>query len=567
MWPPKKRVRKNVRPLKCKNTRHPELSFAMKPPPCIASLRKKIRGLNRKRRTPYIPIVVGTFLMRIESQTVKTRAKRKPFVNDRIRKSSRLESVISKLNNKTLIRKKTPSVNISIGTWGSSNKKKTTKSSSTSAAPPAPAQPLMKIKSELCPVTETCTAASMPNTSSKYQSPSSCSPATKIKAPLKSVMVESRSLNMGTSSSPKTLPITPTLARIKPETSTLLHSSSLMTPDMKRVKVEISGSPRMPVTSPSSPDRMFTSPRKRYNKDQYDGSPSTKRHRLSTDSLGSSSGRGEGSNSPLLAQMIQSPPRHPNNRNSSFSIDSIISNKDIDASGRILKPTAIPASPARISDLKREFSSDNDAASHGSRTPTPVQRPRSPPHTPTISSVNTPHQPPTTPLVSITPFAARGANSSADPRIDPRLAHLAGLAADPRLGLTPTGGANPFLMNPYSPYLANNPFLQAAAAQAQVAQAAAMAAAVQHQQNSQIAAAAAAAASRLNWPPSKTPTSRPSPPSSIPPMPSSPHRSSSSGSATTATSPALGLWQASQYQRSEPKVEQMRSQSPGNYYF
>ena len=48
-------------------------------------------------------------------------------------------------------------------------------------------------------------------------------------------------------------------------------------------------------------------------------------------------------------------------------------------------------------------------------------------------------------VVPITPYQNRGMDPNTP--IDPRLAHLAGLIADPRLGLTPTRGS-PF---PYSP--------------------------------------------------------------------------------------------------------------------
>jgi hypothetical protein len=66
-----------------------------------------------------------------------------------------------------------------------------------------------------------------------------------------------------------------------------------------------------------------------------------------------------------------------------------------------------------------------------------------------------------TPLVvPITPYSSRGL----DPRtpIDPRLAHLAGVAADPRLGLSPASMG--YMMNPfYSSYLASHMAAAAAA--------------------------------------------------------------------------------------------------------
>jgi hypothetical protein len=65
-------------------------------------------------------------------------------------------------------------------------------------------------------------------------------------------------------------------------------------------------------------------------------------------------------------------------------------------------------------------------------------------------------------VVPITPYTSRGL----DPRtpLDPRLAHLAGVAADPRLGLSPAASMG-FMMNPYySQYLATASHLAAAAA-------------------------------------------------------------------------------------------------------
>ncbi len=57
----------------------------------------QVRNLRRKRRQPYQGIVVGAFLMRIEAQAVKTRPKRRPIETDRIKKSSRLESTVNKV--------------------------------------------------------------------------------------------------------------------------------------------------------------------------------------------------------------------------------------------------------------------------------------------------------------------------------------------------------------------------------------------------------------------------------------------------------------------------------------
>ncbi|XP_040576100.1 uncharacterized protein [Lepeophtheirus salmonis] len=405
-----KAPRKCSHPQRCREGAYPGL-FVMKPPPQVISLRKKVRSLKRKRRSPYSAILVGAFLMRVEALSgPSVYVPRKKPQQDRIRKSSRLERLISKL----------PVTRISIKSW----------------APPS----LKTVKSELFPISESTSSSS---TGTKLP--------TKVKASTKKIHAD-------TPRPSKTLPVTPTLARIKSEPSNHLHSSgSLLTPDMKRVKVEISG--------PSSPDRShFTSPRKRALQQESlaETSPSHKRHRLSTDSLGSR----DGSNSPYPNNnnnVSASPPRHHynhhhNGRMSSFSIDSIISRDEKEA--RLIRPTALPASPSRLGDLRREFSIEHDGLSHGSRTPTPASFHGSPaPSRRPLSPPSTSHT--STPLVSITPYASRNVDHShMDPRLGPQLAHLAGLAADPRLGLTPTGG--PYsLVNPYSYLL---PLMQGTAA-------------------------------------------------------------------------------------------------------
>ena len=74
-----------------------ELCFAMKPPPCIVSLRKKVRNLRRKRRQPYVGMAVAAYLMRLEAQAVKTRPPKRPIEMDRIKKASRIENNVTKL--------------------------------------------------------------------------------------------------------------------------------------------------------------------------------------------------------------------------------------------------------------------------------------------------------------------------------------------------------------------------------------------------------------------------------------------------------------------------------------
>ena len=156
---------------------------------------------------------------------------------------------------------------------------------------------------------------------------------------------------------------------------------------------------------------------------------------------------------------------------SSFSIDSIMSGGSTGSGSggggiggaTLHRPVPIPASPARVNDLRNE----------GGRG-----LPKSPARG-DISPVSTPAPPPLpqlphTPLVvPITPYQSRGTPSGL-PQIDPRLAHLAGVAADPRFGLTPTfspaaqmaAAAVMSSMNPYfSPFAAPSNSLVASLAQ------------------------------------------------------------------------------------------------------
>ena len=373
--------------------------------------------------------------MRLEAQAVKTRPPRRPLEMDRIKKASRLESTVTKLS---VSAKKAPprnnSVQISIGTWKS--KPKTNISSGNTT----------KIKSELCPVTETCTAATLPTAT-----PSTPNHKHRVKAE-KTVSLSTANLPIAAPSVAKTLPITPTIARIKRDNNhgvpgsnpnEFQSSTSLISPDMQRVKVEIGHNPfnyrttppaeipRLP-TLPTSPVQIqgspdFISPRKR-SMMSYEGSPVTKRHRMSTDSRGSSS-EGGGAGSPSLGA---SPPRHNNGgRVSSFSIDSIMSSSPspapptapVGGGGTVHRPVPIPASPAR---------GVSDPREHKSPTPS-------------------------TPLcVPITPYSARNTPQSLGGgamQINPYLAHLAGVAANPSLGLSPSASYTQqavMLQNQYS---------------------------------------------------------------------------------------------------------------------
>ena len=93
--------------------------------------------------------------------------------------------------------------------------------------------------------------------------------------------------------------------------------------------------------------------------------------------------------------------------------------------GTVHRPVAIPASPARVSDLREHTNAS-----------------RSPPMTPS------------TPLnVPITPYSARNTPQSLG--INPYLAHLAGVAANPQLGLSPSASFAQLAAMHYNPYLAN----------------------------------------------------------------------------------------------------------------
>ena len=168
-----------------------------------------------------------------------------------------------------------------------------------------------------------------------------------------------------------------------------------------------------------------------------------------------------------------SPPRGPQGgpqKSSSFSIDSILSSRTSQderdntlhsIKPNPIRPVAIPASPMRVNDIKRDH--EREEILHRSRSTS-----GSPPQTPiqlfqsktSQSGVSPPPMNTPSIVVPITPYQNRGMDPNTP--IDPRLAHLAGLIADPRLGLTPTRGS-PFpyshagipgvpAINPYYPY-------------------------------------------------------------------------------------------------------------------
>lgn len=383
-----------------------------------------------------------------QAAAVKTERKRNPIDIDRIKKAkaSRLESAVTKVSANAKKAASTNGIQVQIGAWKSSNKHSKSITINSHSV-------VTKVKSELCPVTETHTAGTMPPATQASVATPSTPKQHRVKAE-KTVSLSTAGgciNSVTTPTSAKTLPITPTLARIKRDISHAPspHSElSLISPDMQRVKVEIGHSPfnfraadmpRLPTSPVPHPldvrDGHFISPRKRSMlRDFENGSPSLKRHRLSTDSRGSSS-EGGGANSPassFAGGVAASPPRHNNGggRVSSFSIDSIMSSSSSGNGGVVHRPVAIPASPAP----------------HVRSTPS-----KSP-----ARSLSPPPQ--NTPLnVPITPYQSR--NLPATP-LHPGLAHLAGVAANPSLGLTPSQTLSPamaaVMMNSYYYNLAAN---------------------------------------------------------------------------------------------------------------
>ena len=508
-WPCMRRTKSTP----SKFTRQPqrviqELCFSMSAPPCMVTIRRKTRNLKQHRRRPAQKIPMGPAmqaLIRFESQAVKSRPPRRPIDLEKAKKkasrvlldlatSAPLKS--SKPASVSAARAKKPSSVIGpILPWkpstsGGSNSSKvqvTTQSFSS--------QPVVKrvIKSETYHVTETCTAATMPPSSpSTGKHRKGGDGHGKMATPDRANRHSISSSNP--TASPAALGITPMLAKIRHDPSSghhalLNHSISLQSPDM-HVKLEIgrdqniyrAQTAHIPTAS-VLPENSFTSPRKRILKDA-ENSPS-KRHRPSTDSrgsAGSSDGVNSGTASPSLHMhllnrgmspgfpgMGVSPPRHqPAPRSSSFSIESLMGQKDERDSRPTpqgpIRPLAIPASPLRVSDIKKE----HEVARTPSRSP--ISRP-----SPAQSQSPPPRMAPSPVNVTVTPYAERSRGRPQD--IDPRLIYLAGGCADPSLNLKPTGGV---VGSPFTPY--NNPM---AAAFAYMAAAASAASAANIWQNSQ----------------------------------------------------------------------------------
>ena len=183
-----------------------DLDFVMKPPPCIVSLRKKVRGLKVKRRRPYEGrVAIGTLMLRIEAQAVTSRPPRRPIDLDRIKKSSRLETTVTRISSlpkrELKVKGKPSKPLIQIQSWdgekvhpvGPNNKPNRKNSSHVGSGPVLvttnPATGVTRVKSELCPVTETCTAATIQSIqTSSSSSTHSRSHTHKVKAETKHLM-------------------------------------------------------------------------------------------------------------------------------------------------------------------------------------------------------------------------------------------------------------------------------------------------------------------------------------------------------------------------------------------
>lgn len=455
-----------------------DLSFVMKPPPAVHSIMRKFKHLRKKHRRPYQPIVIGNLLMKMETQAVIARVKRRPYEMDRIKQASRLESFVSKINS---LPKRKPIFQIQSwdGTKLDNNPrpahppKRISTNTHVGNGPNListhPTTGVTRVKSELCPVTETCTAATMPLPSQTGGGSRNSGP-NKIKTEHRGSLGKVPNMSSYLPGSQKMMPITAVPARIKSEVGpqSIISSSHIM-PDMHRIKMEISGTPGSGLLNRSLPnmsashsmspgmdprESSFISPRKRLLHHSFDvgknGSSPAKKHRLSTDSRGSA-GSSDGTSSPHvpmrntcqsprassgspfnLPALAASPPRAPVGKSNSFSIDSIMNKGDQE--NRLVRPRPIPAGPARVSDIKR----DMDMESNSSRSPTPASSVLSGMRASPVRSRSPPN-------IQLSTYAARSGTEV--PYIDPYVAHLAGVAADPRLGLN---HANSGLRVPYS---------------------------------------------------------------------------------------------------------------------
>jgi len=483
-WQPAPPHRVKSKPVKCINPPQ-EMLFALKTLQGIKNYRKKMRTFRRKCRNPLSEIRIGTFLLKLECNAASVpTSRRKPSSKTPSQRSSRLETVVTKVS------KHKSSIHVPITAWKAG---RTDLSGLVKGPPSAPSSPVQavrgvginmgqvgrsmgvnmaqvgnRVRSELRPVTETCTAAMATVTTSRFVS--------KVKAETRTVTAETRHVPV------KTLPVTPTVARIKSDPSKSTISSSLVanvqSPDIARVKMEVCHAPQGYIErghGGHAPlnyldrDPSFASPRKRFLREFENGSPSAKNrrlsseHRLSTDSMGSSDRSSPGGvagyrdspggvagyrepyrPTPSPSQLSPAPraqasPR-PSAKVSNFSIDSIMG-----GGGRApSSPT-----PSRLASVKRE-----NAPSSPSRSPS-HQLPLAPtPTRPSPTPLRTP--PPSRTPPPVNPYAFPSLYPHPlNHLIDPRLAHLSSLTdprlaslADPRLAAL----ADPRLAASQSPY-------------------------------------------------------------------------------------------------------------------
>jgi len=443
----------------------PEKVFAMKPPQGIRNYRKKIRPYKRKCRNG-TEIKIGLFILKLECNAATGWVKKARRHIPQERRIARLNNQINKITN---FKSK---LHVPIQAWKTGRTDLDSLIKGGSSPAPSSHSGGLRIKSELKMVTETCTASVTSVTATPRFT-------AKVKAETRTVTAETRTVPV------RTMPITPTVARVKQDhPQDRLKSATvtgLMSPEMQRVRMEIGPqNPLMGGVLREDRDGNFASPRKRY-RDFDNGSPSAKNrrlsseHRLSTDSLGSTSDRSSPYRAPHSPHRV--PPLSPSHggasprpipKVSNFSIDSIMGGGGGGGTPKPLTPVKNPAS-----------------------VKSPSQAPLIPtPNRPSPAPVKTP--PPPSPFSS--PFPGyHGVHpllqsdprfqSLLDPRVaqlaqlsqqiqlsqlqqlsDPRLAHLASLSdprlshmSDPRLNpmvdprLTP-GSAYPF--SPFSPYTA-----------------------------------------------------------------------------------------------------------------
>ena len=336
----------------------------MKPQQGVRNYRKKLtRSYKKKTRNPCREIKIGLFVLKLECNANPPWQRRLNRPVDPKRRVIRLEATVAKI---VALRGR---IQVPIHPW---QKGRQDLYGLVKGPPSAPGSPVgVRVKSELKMVTETCTATVTCVTSAPRF-------AGKVKAETRTVTAETKSVPV------RTMPITPTVARVKQETPLdRLKSAtvtSLMSPEMQRVRMEIG--PQNPLLGSSRDDRdaNFISPRKRYMQRDFDnGSPSAKNrrlsveHRLSTDSLGSTSDRSSPYRAPhsphrgALSPGGASP--RPSAKVSNFSIDSIM------GGGGVPKPQL---TPTRSSSLRSPSHPLPVAPTPTRPSPTPTKTPPPP---------------------------------------------------------------------------------------------------------------------------------------------------------------------------------------------